>query len=186
VIGSFWSAWELEKSRASKKGYGLWSLNNPTIEMGAISLSIAFAALLLFGVKALILFLLQALSAFSLLEIVNYIEHYGLEREKHGKDDYEPVNPLHSWNANARVTNFFLFKLQRHSDHHAFASRRYQILRSFDESPQMPTGYAGMLLLALIPPLWFWVMNERVRQNAKKLANSQERLEWQKNWKAYQ
>jgi len=186
VIGSFWSAWAIEKAKAEKKKYSLWSLQNPTVEMGLISASIGFSALLIYGPKALALFLLQAFSAFSLLEIVNYIEHYGLERKAHGKDGYEPVNPLHSWNANARVTNFFLFKLQRHSDHHAFASRRYQILRSFDESPQMPTGYAGMLLLALIPPLWFKVMNDRVEQNAKKLANSQERLEWQKNWKAYQ
>jgi alkane 1-monooxygenase len=103
-----------------------------------------------------------------------------------GKQGYEPVNPLHSWNADTRITNFLLFKLQRHSDHHAFASRRYQILRSFTESPQMPTGYAGMITLALIPPLWFWVMDDRVKKNEEKLANSTERKEWEKNWKAYQ
>lgn len=79
-----------------------------------------------------------------------------------GKPRYEPVDVVHSWNADARVSNAILFKLQRHSDHHAHASRRYQILRSFAHSPQMPTGYAGMMAMALVPPVWFWVMNPRV------------------------
>jgi len=116
----------------------------------------------IWGYKALGLFLSQSVVAFSLLEIINYIEHYGLERKSQG-DSYEPVNPTHSWNANARITNYFLFKLQRHSDHHAHAGRRYQVLRSFDSAPQMPTGYAGMLLLALLPPSWFWVMDKRAK-----------------------
>jgi len=123
----------------------------------------------MWGFLALGFFLGQSFIAFSLLEIINYIEHYGLERQESDKKGtlnpkYEPVNPTHSWNANTRVTNYYLFKLQRHSDHHAHAGRRYQILRSFDGAPQMPTGYAGMLLLALIPPLWFWVMNERTKE----------------------
>jgi len=115
---------------------------------------------------------MQSFVAFSLLEIINYIEHYGLERKirstnnnnNNQKNEYEPVSPMHSWNANARITNFFLFKLQRHSDHHAYAARRYQTLRSFSEAPQMPTGYGGMLILALIPPAWFWIMDKRVQE----------------------
>jgi len=169
-----------------KGGYSFYSMKNPTVEIGVASVVIVVCSLALFGLKSAVFFLLQSLVAFSLLEIVNYIEHYGLERKSHEKGDFEPVNPLHSWNANARVTNYFLFKLQRHSDHHAFAARRYQILRSFDESPQMPTGYGGMLLLALIPPLWFYVMDHRVKSNEIKLSNSEERKKWQQGWKAFQ
>jgi alkane 1-monooxygenase len=102
---------------------------------------------------------------------VNYIEHYGMQRRLLPNGKYERVNPLHSWNASFLLTNFFLFQLQRHSDHHAYATREYQILRHFDESPQLPAGYPTMVLIALIPPLWFRIMNplleaweKRVRQ----------------------
>ena len=104
----------------------------------------------------------QSLVAISLLELVNYIEHYGLQRRKESKDRYEPVRPAHSWNAAHRLTNYLLFNLQRHPDHHNNPGRRYQILRHFDESPQLPAGYAAMVLLALCPPLWFRVMNARI------------------------
>jgi len=145
-----------------------------------------------FGRKGLILFLLQSITAFALLELVNYIEHYGLHREKitdekDGSTHYEPVTPMHSWNADARVTNFFLFKLQRHSDHHAYAGRRYQILRSFADAPQMPTGYGGMVFIALIPPLWFFLMNPMVKawneqqKVARKLTPVQNQAEDQDN-----
>ena len=107
---------------------------------------------------ASLFFFQQSLIGLTLLECVNYIEHYGLRRASPS----DRVTPLHSWNAGHRLTNYFVFKLQRHSDHHAYATRRYQILRSWNQSPQMPTGYAGMLLLALIPPLWFRIMNPRI------------------------
>jgi hypothetical protein len=106
-------------------------------------------------------------------QAVNYVEHYGLSRTQQSDGSYEPVNVKHSWNSDSRITHAFLFKLQRHSDHHANSTRRYQVLRSFEESPQMPTGYAGMILLSLIPPLWFWVMDGRVEahRKANKLAS---------------
>eukprot|EP01126_Amoeba_proteus_P009526 TRINITY_DN1360_c0_g1_i6.p1 TRINITY_DN1360_c0_g1~~TRINITY_DN1360_c0_g1_i6.p1 ORF type:complete len:287 (+),score=43.57 TRINITY_DN1360_c0_g1_i6:616-1476(+) len=174
VIGSFRSAWAIEKQRAKQGNYNLWSLQNTTVEIGITSVIIILSTLFVFGLKAVLFFLIQSVVAFSLLEIVNYIEHYGLVRKPKQSSDgmitYEAVTPLHSWNANARITNYFLFKLQRHSDHHANASRRYQILRSFEESPQMPTGYGGMLLLALFPYLWFYVMDKRVKDNQHKLA----------------
>ena len=96
------------------------------------------------------------------LELINYIEHYGLHRRKLENGRYERTTPAHSWNSNFLLTNLFLVQLQRHSDHHANPKRRYQVLRHFDESPQLPSGYAGMVVLAVIPPLWFKVMNPRV------------------------
>jgi alkane 1-monooxygenase len=111
--------------------------------------------------QSLAFFVSQAMVAILLLELINYIEHYGLRR----RED-EPVTPFHSWNAGHRVTNYFLIKLQRHSDHHAFAGRRYQVLRSWKEAPQLPTGYAGMVLCSLCPPLFCWIMNSRVEKAA--------------------
>jgi alkane 1-monooxygenase len=108
-------------------------------------------------------FIGAAVIGFLLLETVNYIEHYGLLRDKKG-DHYERVMPHHSWNSNHVVGRIMLFELSRHSDHHYIASRKYQILRHIDESPQMPTGYPGMMLMATLPPLWFAVMNPRIRK----------------------
>jgi alkane 1-monooxygenase len=103
----------------------------------------------------------QSLVAISLLEIINYVEHYGLTRRPLGAGRYERVDVTHSWNSNFAFTNLLLFQLQRHSDHHAHAARRYQALRHFDESPQLPAGYAAMVLLAVVPPLWRRVMDPR-------------------------
>ena len=99
---------------------------------------------------------------FLLLETVNYIEHYGLRRKKVNEKHFEQVLPIHSWNSNHTIGRLLLLELTRHSDHHYRASRKYQILRHFDDSPQMPTGYPGMMLLALVPPLWFRVMHKQI------------------------
>jgi alkane 1-monooxygenase len=97
-----------------------------------------------------------------LLESVNYIEHYGLERKQISPEHFEKVRPCHSWNADNLLSRAVLFDLSRHSDHHANVARKYQILRHHDASPQMPTGYPGMILLSLIPPLWFKIMNKKI------------------------
>ena len=104
----------------------------------------------------------KPLGGASLLEVINYVEHYGLHRRLLPNGKYERTTPAHSWNSNQLLTNMGLFHLQRHSDHHAFPDRRYQVLRHYDQAPQLPTGYAGMYLLALVPPLWFKVMDPRV------------------------
>ena len=110
----------------------------------------------------MVFLLLQAAYGFSLLEVVNYLEHYGLLRQK-GKDGrYERCSPEHSWNSNHIVTNLFLYQLQRHSDHHANPTRRFQALRHFDASPQLPSGYASILLLAYVTPLWYRQMDPLV------------------------
>ena len=103
--------------------------------------------------------LIQAVIGFSLLEVVNYLEHYGLLRQTREDGRYERTRPEHSWNSNNVASNVLLYHLQRHSDHHANPLRRYQSLRHFDEAPQLPTGYAGMIVLAAIPPLWRRVMD---------------------------
>ncbi|MEL6845744.1 MAG: fatty acid desaturase, partial [Bacteroidota bacterium] len=92
---------------------------------------------------------------------VNYIEHYGLQRERK-EDRYERVQPHHSWNSDHVLGRLLLFELSRHSDHHYLASRKYQILRHHEEAPQMPTGYPGMMVMALVPPIWFWVMHKKI------------------------
>jgi len=115
-----------------------------------------------FGPVVIPYLLIQAVVGFSLLEVVNYLEHYGLLREKREDGRYERCAPQHSWNSNNVATNVLLYHLQRHSDHHANPTRRYQALRHFDEAPQLPTGYAGMIVLAYIPPLWRRVMDPRL------------------------
>ena len=120
----------------------------------------------LFGWKALLLFLPAVVVGILLLETVNYIEHYGLQRKPLAEGKYERAMPQHSWNSNHAIGRVMLFELSRHSDHHFLASRKYQVLRHHEGSPQMPTGYPGMMLLSLLPPLWFRVMNKKARQVA--------------------
>jgi alkane 1-monooxygenase len=105
------------------------------------------------------------------LEVVNYIEHYGLSRRQLENGRYEKVEPHHSWNSNHLLGRAILFDLSRHSDHHANVGRRYQVLRHFEESPQLPTGYPGMMVLSLLPPLWFRLMNPRAAQTMKVAQN---------------
>jgi alkane 1-monooxygenase len=114
-------------------------------------------------------FLGAALMGILLLETVNYIEHYGLQREQLENGKYERAMPAHSWNSNHVVGRLMLFELSRHSDHHYLASRKYQVLRHHDNAPQMPTGYPGMMLLSLVPPLWFAIMNRRIEKQFAKI-----------------
>jgi alkane 1-monooxygenase len=115
----------------------------------------------LFGWLTAVLFVTAAIQGILLLETVNYIEHYGLQRRQLAEGKWERALPEHSWNSNHVIGRVMLFELSRHSDHHYLASRKYQVLRHHDNSPQMPTGYPGMMLLALVPPLWFKVMHNR-------------------------
>ena len=111
-----------------------------------------------------IFFFAQSILAFTLLELVNYVEHYGIVRKEIEPGRFERVNPSHSWNASHRISNFFLFQLQRHSDHHVTAIKPYQLLKHYDESPQLPFGYPTMIIIALVPPLWFSMMNSRLEK----------------------
>ncbi|HRF23848.1 MAG TPA: fatty acid desaturase, partial [Chitinophagaceae bacterium] len=120
-----------------------------------------------FGGFVLLCFLAAAAIGILLLETVNYIEHYGLQRKQIDNGKFERAMPEHSWNSNHIIGRIMLFELSRHSDHHYMASRKYQVLRHHNHSPQMPTGYPGMMLLALMPPVWFYIMNRKIKTISK-------------------
>lgn len=162
VIGSFKSAWELEAQRLSRQGKSVWHWQNHNLQTWAMSLVIWTAMVLWLGVAVLPFLLIAAVYGGSLLEVVNYLEHYGLQRQKKADGSYERCQPHHSWNSNHVVTNVLLYHLQRHSDHHANPTRSYQTLRHFDGVPSLPSGYAAMILLAYLPPLWFRLMDPKV------------------------
>ncbi len=162
VAGSARNGWKLETKRLRRLGKGPWTLRNDVLNAWAMTVVLWAALIVLFGVGIMPYLLLQAVLAFSLLEAVNYLEHYGLLRRQLPNGRFERVTPQHSWNNNHLTTNLFLYHLQRHSDHHANPTRRYQALRHFEESPQLPAGYAAMILLAYFPPLWRRVMDKRV------------------------
>jgi alkane 1-monooxygenase len=162
-LHNFLNAWELESDKLKRKGKGLLSFSNELIWWYSISFIFAAICGALWGWAGVAYFFAQSFIAFSLLEVINYIEHYGLHRRKSDNGRYERTNVEHSWNSNFLLTNLFLFQLQRHSDHHAYPKRRYQILRHHDVSPQLPSGHATMVVLALLPPLWFKIMNPKVK-----------------------
>lgn len=147
VVGSFLHALTIDRTKVL---YGVF-----------LALLFTGASALL-GASVLVFFLAQAVCAFVLLEFVNYLEHYGLERRPLANGRFEKVTPVHSWNSAHKFSNLLLFNLQRHSDHHALAHLPYTVLKHHDAAPQLPSGYPGMILLALIPPLWFRTMNPRV------------------------
>jgi alkane 1-monooxygenase len=164
VVGSLKSAWHLESSRFTLRRRTPWTFRNEVLNAWAITVVLFAAIMIAFGPALLPFLLLQAVLGFSFLEVVNYLEHYGLRRQHAVGDSgrYERVDEQHSWNSNRLITNIFLYQLQRHSDHHANPVRRYQILRTFDTSPQLPAGYATMIVVALFPPLWRRIMDPRV------------------------
>jgi alkane 1-monooxygenase len=165
VAGSLRSSWELERERLARGGAGVWTVRNDILGAWALSVALFAALSAIFGLVVLPYLLAQAVVGFSLLEVVNYLEHYGLLRRRREDGRYERCAPRHSWNSNNVASNVLLYHLQRHSDHHANPMRRYQALRHFDEAPQLPTGYAGMIVLAYFPPLWRRVMDRRLHEH---------------------
>ncbi|MEC3976473.1 alkane 1-monooxygenase [Amycolatopsis sp. H20-H5] len=162
VYGSLKSGWGLEKTRMERLGKKPWNPRNDVVNAWAMSVVLFGVLIAVFGWSVAPYLLVQAVFGFALLEAVNYLEHYGLKRQKEPKGRYERPAPRHSWNSNNVCTNVFLYHLQRHSDHHANPTRRYQALRHFEQAPQLPAGYASMIVLAYFPPLWRRVMDKRV------------------------
>jgi alkane 1-monooxygenase len=162
VSGSLKSAWKLECVRLDRMGKSHWSPSNDILNAWAMTVVLFGALTAIFGVVVLPYLLIQAVLGFSLLEVVNYLEHYGLLRGKREDGRWERTAPEHSWNSNNVASNVLLYHLQRHSDHHANPMRRYQALRHYEEAPQLPTGYAGMIVTAAFPPLWRRIMDRRV------------------------
>jgi alkane 1-monooxygenase len=167
IPGALRRAWELERERLAAQGRGAWHPANHNLQAWALSVVFWAPLVLWLGPAALPFLLVQAAFGYSLLSAANYVEHYGLKRLRGEDGRYERCAPRHSWNSNQIVSNLLLYQLQRHSDHHAWPARRYQSLRHFEEAPQLPTGYYGMFLLAMVPPLWRRVMDPKVLAHAE-------------------
>ena len=163
LVGSVRVALAIETQRLARQGHGFWHHRNELLQgwlwSAAYFAGIAYSTKTWRSVPFL---LAQALYGGSLLEVVNYLEHYGLLRQKQANGQYQRCQPEHSWNSNSLVTNLFLYQLQRHSDHHAHPTRGFQCLRHFDDSPQLPAGYGAMILPAYIPRWWYAIMDQRV------------------------
>jgi alkane 1-monooxygenase len=161
-FGSYFKAWEIEASRMKKRNRSIFSLHNRMVIYSIANVLLLGSIYYFLGTKVLIAFVLAAVIGILLLETVNYIEHYALLRKVNENGRYERVRHEHSWNSDHQIGRLMLFNLSRHSDHHYKASKKYQVLESLDSSPQMPTGYPGMMVLALFPPIWFKLMNRNL------------------------
>ena len=159
---SWLSAWRLEHHKLGRKNLKNLSWHNEMIRFTLIQIATVLLIGLAGGWLAAVGFVSAAVIGILLLESVNYIEHYGLQRDRNPNGRFERVSPHHSWNSNHPIGRALLFELSRHSDHHANPTRPYYVLRHFDESPQLPTGYPGMILVALLPPAWFRMMDPHV------------------------
>ncbi|MBI4867217.1 MAG: alkane 1-monooxygenase [Candidatus Wallbacteria bacterium] len=159
VTGSLRSAWALECERLRGLGLPASCWSNSMVQYGFATAGVACATLFAWGLPGLIFYLVSAFVGFSLLEVVNYVEHYGLRRSVDGTDRPESVGWQHSWNVDYRVGRWVLFELTRHSDHHMHASKPYEHLEFSELGPELPAGYPAMILLALVPWLWHRVMD---------------------------
>lgn len=164
IFGSYFSAIRLEKLRLERLGKSSMSFNNEMIQFFIIQGLFLGLITAIFGPITLLYFLGAATVGILLLETVNYIEHYGLQRREIEPGLYEKVKPIHSWNSEHILGRVMLYELTRHSDHHYKANRKYQVLRYFEESPQLPVGYPASMVMAMLPPIWFMLMNPRIRK----------------------
>jgi alkane 1-monooxygenase len=164
-FGSYFQSWQIEFERMQIIGKAKFSIQNKMIVYTFVQLLLCALIFVAIGKTALLFFLIVAAGGILLLETVNYIEHYGLLREKRENGTFDRVRRSHSWNSNHVFGRVVLFELSRHSDHHYKPDRPYQLLETHETSPTMPTGYPGMMILALIPPLFFRVMNKKIVEN---------------------
>lgn len=162
IFGQIIHAWQLEKDRLTQLKKSVWNIENEMIQIILIQSAYLMGVAYVFGISMIPYVFAIAGIGILLLETVNYIEHYGLERKLLPSGEYERVTPRHSWNSDHYVGRIVLFELTRHSDHHYKATRKFQILRHLDESPQLQLGYPGSMLLSLVPPLWFQIMNKKI------------------------
>jgi alkane 1-monooxygenase len=162
IPGAFKRAWRIEEERLARRGRPVWDADNQILQSLALSALLHIGLLIAFGWLMVPFLIIHDVFAWWQLTSANYIEHYGLLRQKDDNGRYERCQPLHSWNSNHIYSNLVLFHLERHSDHHAHPLRRYQSLRHFEDLPSLPSGYFGSYLLAYVPPLWFRVMDKRL------------------------
>lgn len=166
IIVGYINAWRIANKEMQRDGKAWWQ--NEMVWYTLLQLFFVGAIWYCFGCLICLYYLAAALLGIGLLEAVNYIEHYGLERKPLPNGRFERAMPAHSWNSDHVLGRMVLFELSRHSDHHYMASRKYQLLRHFDDAPQMPTGYPGMMILAHFPPLFFMIMHKRITAFQKK------------------
>ena len=162
LSGTFKRGVNYEMKRLKNSGKGFWCLENDLLQVYTITFISLLIFAYMFGISILIFLIPHHFVAWLALTQANYIEHYGLMRKKLSNGKYERCQPKHSWNTNHTYSNLLSFHLQRHSDHHAYPMRAYQVLRDYDDVPSLPTGYGGCFALAFIPPLWFAIMDKRV------------------------
>ncbi len=162
IVGQVREAWGFEATRLRQRGLRVFGPANWMLQYFAIEVAVLVGVALLGG-RALAFFLAQAALAIVLLELFNYVAHYGMARRRLPGGGYERLDARHSWNSSRRMNNWSLLNMGRHSDHHRFSARHYQCLEPRANAPELPTGYAGAILLALVPPLWRRVMNPRVQ-----------------------
>ena len=176
TIYSFWftsvtrqyvSAWKIQMKLLKGQQAPFLSIKNEMLVYHIIQPTYLIGLYGLFSLKVMLFALLIGVIAFLFLECINYVEHYGLLRTKNESGKYEQVQIHHSWNSDFNIGRITLYELTRHSDHHHRASKKYQVLNSYNESPTLPVGYPAAILLSFIPPLWFWVMNPRVPEAMK-------------------
>ena len=169
VTRQYKSAWKIQIEMLNRKGLSFFSIKNDMLWYHLIQPIYLIGIYGLFSLKVMFIAILIGVVAFLFLECINYIEHYGLRRIKTEFGRYERVQPYHSWNSNFNVGRITLYELTRHSDHHYKSSKKYQILNSHQECPTLPFGYPTSILLSLVPPLWFRVMNPLVPKAMKSL-----------------
>ncbi len=162
VIGQYIGAWKLQLKLLKISKYKFFSIKNDMMFYVIFQLMFIYLIYFNYGITVTIYSLIISVISFLFLETINYIEHYGLSRKKDENGRYERVKTVHSWNSNHVVGRLVLYELTRHSDHHFISSKKYQVLESIDESPQLPYGYPTSILLSMVPPLWFKIMNPRV------------------------
>ncbi len=161
---SYIQAWQLENKRLQQTNRPWFHFQNRMVIYSFLNIILLASIYYFYGSFVFFCFIIASVIGILLLESVNYIEHYGLLRKQRENGRYERVKRTHSWNSDHVIGKLILFNLSRHSDHHYNGSKHYQLLKSLPESPNMPTGYPGMVLLALIPPLWFSVMNKKLHE----------------------
>ncbi|MDX1471583.1 MAG: alkane 1-monooxygenase [Flavobacteriaceae bacterium] len=167
IFGKYSSAWKIQLNLLKKKGRNFFSLKNDMLYYVIIQALYIIGVWVLFGPKGVIFAIIAAIVGMLLLETVNYLEHYGLLRKKLDSGRYERVKEIHSWNSNHIMGRIVLYELTRHSDHHYKSNKKYQLLDCHEDSPQMPFGYPTSMVLAMIPHLWFRIMNKRVPERMK-------------------
>jgi alkane 1-monooxygenase len=172
VFGGWRNAWRLEAERLRNANQPVWSWSNEMLRFQVFQVAYLLSVGLVWNWHIIGYAIAIAVFGFLMLESVNYIEHYGLQRQLLPNGRYEHVSPRHSWNSDHELGRIFLYELTRHSDHHYKATRKYQVLRHFDESPQLPLGYPTSILASLIPPLWFALMHEKINKQAAQPLNA--------------